>query len=245
MKRRVAFLGDSIAARLYPGENPVGQTLMLDGMPFTVVGVMESKMQTSMNNGPDADRVIIPASVFQTMYGHRFVSHLLVRPRDVREAPAVKARMYEALGRRHNFDSGDERAVRVWDFVEEEKLTRRIAVGIQIFLGVVGGLTLLVAGIGVANIMYVVVRERTREIGLKLAVGARKRHIMAADISMRRFGRTGYGGIVVIERDGLTTVAQATARVDLTFPYVPGLLSFRELPVLEAAWASSNGGPTS
>jgi deoxyribonuclease V len=63
------------------------------------------------------------------------------------------------------------------------------------------------------------------------------RLVGGADISMRRFGRTGYGGIVVIERDGLTTVAQATARVDLTFPYVPGLLSFRELPVLEAAWA--------
>lgn len=178
LKRRVAFLGDSIAARLYPGENAVGKTLMVDQTPFTVVGVMETKMQTSMNNGPDAERIIIPASVFQTMYGPRYVSHLLVRPRDIREAPAVKQKMYEVLGQRHRFDSSDERAVWVWDFVEEEKLTRRIALGIQIFLGLVGGLTLLVAGIGVANIMYVVVRERTREIGVKLAVGARKRHIM-------------------------------------------------------------------
>jgi putative ABC transport system permease protein len=179
MKRRVAFLGDSIATRLFPGETAVGRTLMVDGVPFTVVGTMESKMQSSMNNGPDADRIIIPASVFRTMYGHRYVSQLLVRPRDVREAPAVREAIAETLGRRHRFEPTDERAINVWDFVEEEKLTRRIAVGIQIFLGLVGFLTLLVAGIGVTNIMYVVVRERTREIGIKLAVGARKRHIMA------------------------------------------------------------------
>jgi putative ABC transport system permease protein len=175
----VAFLGDSIATRLFPGESPVGRTLMVDGVPFTVVGVMEKKMQSSMNNGPDADRVVIPASVFRTVYGHRYVSHLLVRPRDVREAPAVRAAIAETLGRKYQFDPTDERALPLWDFVEEEKLTRRIAVGIQMFLGLVGGLTLLVAGIGVANIMYVVVRERTREIGVKLALGARKRHVMA------------------------------------------------------------------
>jgi putative ABC transport system permease protein len=179
MKRRVAFLGDSIARRLFPGEDAVGRTLMVDGVPFTVVGVMEGKMQSSMNNGPDADRVIIPASVFRTVYGSRHVNHLLVRPRDVREATAVRTQISETLGRKYQFDPTDERAMGVWDFVEEEKLTRRIAVGIQIFLGLVGGLTLLVAGIGVANIMYVVVRERTREIGIKLALGARKRHVMA------------------------------------------------------------------
>ena len=67
----------------------------------------------------------------------------------------------------------------MWDTIEDERMTRLIGVGIQIFLGVVGAFTLLVAGVGVANIMYVVVRERTREIGVKLAMGARRRHIVA------------------------------------------------------------------
>lgn len=178
-RRRVVFLGDSIAHRLFDGEPAVGRTLTIDGVPFTVVGTMQSKFQTSMNNGPDADRAVIPASTFQAIYGHRNVSHLLVRPRDVAEAEIVKRRLYEVLGRKYKFDPDDEPAIAMWDFIEDERVTRNIGLGIQIFLGVVGALTLLVAGVGVANIMYVVVQERTREIGVKLAVGARRRHIVA------------------------------------------------------------------
>ncbi len=178
-RRRVLFLGDSIARRLFPGREPVGETVFVDAVPFTVVGVMLTKVQTSSNNGPDADRAVIPSSTFRTLYGNRDVSHLIVRPRDAREAESVKRRIYQVLGSRYKFDPADTRAVDMWDFFEEEKQTRLITGGIQVFLGIVGVLTLLVAGVGVANIMYVVVRERTREIGIKMAVGARKHHIMA------------------------------------------------------------------
>src|SRR5256885_11750754 len=67
----------------------------------------------------------------------------------------------------------------MWDFIEDEKQTLAVGLGIQIFMGLVGVFTLLIAGVGVANIMYVVVKERTQEIGIKLALGARRRHIMA------------------------------------------------------------------
>jgi putative ABC transport system permease protein len=177
-RRRVAFLGDSIAARLFPEGSAVGQTLLIDGLPFVVVGTMQNKFQTSMNNGPDFNRVVIPASTFRTLYGNRHVNHLLVRPRDVGRTELVKERVYETLGRRYKFDPADERALGFWDFVENERMTRLISGGIQAFLGIVGVLTLLVAGIGVANVMYVVVRERTREIGIRRALGARRRHIV-------------------------------------------------------------------
>ncbi len=131
-----------------------------------------------MNNGPDADRAIIPASTLRTIYGHRYVNHLLLRPKDPGQAEFVKSRIFEVLGARHKFDPEDERALPMWDFLEDEKIVSQIGLGIQIFLGLVGGFTLLVAGIGVANIMYVVVKERTREIGVKRAMGARKRHIV-------------------------------------------------------------------
>jgi putative ABC transport system permease protein len=155
------------------------QTVMLDGLPFTVVGVMQEKFQDSSNNGPDEDRAVIPASTFKTIYGRRTVNHLIVRPRSLEEAGVVKSQLFRVLGRRHQFDPTDERALPMWDFIEDQKLTHAIGLGIQIFLGMVGAFTLLVAGVGVANIMYVVVKERTREIGIKLAVGARKPHIMA------------------------------------------------------------------
>lgn len=177
-RRRVAFLGDSIAQRLFPDTTAVGQTLFVDGVPFTVVGTMVTKIQTSMNNGPDADRIIIPSSTMRTLYGRTNVSSLLVRPRDVTEASHVKRRIYEVLGARYQFDPDDEGALGIWDFIENMRMTKLISGGIQIFLGVVGALTLMVAGIGLANVMYVVVRERTREIGIKRALGARRRHIV-------------------------------------------------------------------
>ena len=177
-RRRVLFLGDEIAVQLFGDDDPVGRTVRLDGLPFTVVGVMREKFQSSMSNGPDAERAIIPASTFRALYGREYVNHLIVRPRSVLEGPRVKAGIYETLGRRYRFDPADERALPMWDFIENEKEGRQIFLGIQIFLGLVGAFTLLVAGVGVANIMYVLVRERTREIGLKLAVGARRRHVI-------------------------------------------------------------------
>ena len=178
-RRRVLFLGDSIARRLFPAGDAVGGTVKIDGLPFTVVGTMTSKPQSGMNNGPDADRAIIPSSTLRTIYGPTRVNSLLVRPGDIRDAARVKRRLYEVLGARYTFDPDDTRALQMWDFIENERMSRNIGLGIQIFLGVVGALTLIVAGVGVANIMYVVVRERTREIGVRLAVGARRRHIMA------------------------------------------------------------------
>ena len=182
-RRRVLFLGDEIAARLFGDTPPVGQTVLLDGLSFRVIGVMESKFQDSSNNGPDENRAIIPASTFRSIYGNEFVSHLLVRPRTVADAPFAKREMYRVLGGRHRFDPADERALGIWDFIEDEKIVGQIGYGIQVFLGLVGAFTLLVAGVGVANIMYVVVRERTREIGIKLAVGARRRHIVSQFLS--------------------------------------------------------------
>lgn len=176
-KRRVLFLGSDIAGRLFGGEDPIGKQVTIDGLPFTVIGIMQKKLQTSMNNGPDADRAIIPASTFEAIYGYRYINHMVLRPTSVAAAPSVKSDLYRVLGRKYKFDEADERALGIWDFIENEKEGAKVFRGIQIFLGVVGGLTLLLAGVGVANIMYVTVKERTNEFGIKLALGARKYHI--------------------------------------------------------------------
>jgi putative ABC transport system permease protein len=194
-KRRVLFRGNEIAEELFGEEDPIGKTVMLDDLPFTVVGVMQKKFQDSMNNGPDSDRAIIPASTFKTVYGYRYVNHLLLRPRDPGRAEFVKAELNRVMGARYKFDPEDDRALPMWDFIEDEKMSNQIALGIEIFLGLVGAFTLLVAGVGVANIMYVVVKERTKEIGIKLSIGARKRHIMSQFI-FESLALTLIGGLV-------------------------------------------------
>src|SRR5690349_8234861 len=178
-KRRVLFVGNELSERIFgKGVDPIGKGVVVDGLPFTVVGVLKKKFQDSSNNGPDADRGVIPYSTFRTIYGNRFVNHLIVQPHDASRGPLVKAELYRVLGQKYRFDSKDERALGMWDFIESEKETLAVGLGIQVFMGLVGVFTLLIAGVGVANIMYVVVKERTQEIGIKLALGARRRHIM-------------------------------------------------------------------
>ena len=86
--------------------------------------------------------------------------------------------MYEVLGKKYKFDPTDKEALSIWDTTEFQKMIFYIFLGFNIFMGIIGAFTLTVGGIGVANIMYVVVQERTREIGIKRSVGAKKRHIM-------------------------------------------------------------------
>ncbi|MEX1275651.1 MAG: ABC transporter permease [Bacteroidota bacterium] len=179
MQRRVLFLGVEIAKDVFGEENPVGKAIMFDGIPFTVIGVMQKKIQTGSNNGPDTRRAIIPYSTFRTMYGHMYVNSIVVRPIDPERQLEVKAELYNVLGRKYRFDPSDERALRFWDFIEGEKISRKIGLGVSIFLFSVGALTLIIAGVGVANVMYVVVKERTKEIGIKKAIGARKSYILS------------------------------------------------------------------
>lgn len=177
-QRRVLFLGNEIAERIFGDQNPVGQEILLDNTPFTVIGIMQEKMQTSMNNGPDADRAIIPYSTFRNMYGNRNVNSILIRPADPSMQENIKANITSILSKKYSFDPEDEQALPMWDFIEAEEMNRKVATGLEIFLFTVGFFTLMIAGVGVANIMFVVVKERTQEIGIKLAVGARKVHII-------------------------------------------------------------------
>lgn len=196
--RRVLFLGDEIAVRLFGNENPIGQKVMLDNTPFTVVGIMKSKMQTSMNNGPDADRAIIPYTTFRNMYGNRNVGSMLIRPEDPSLQEDIKAGITNIMASKYNFDPADEQAMPMWDFIEMEEMNQKVAMGLEIFLFTVGFFTLMIAGVGVANIMFVVVKERTREIGLKIAVGARKIHIITQFIFESLFISFLGGGLGII-----------------------------------------------
>ncbi len=178
-QRRVIILGGKIAKDIFGDVEPVGKQLMVDDLPFVVVGVLQTKIQTSMNNGPDDERAIVPYSTFRTTYGNTFVNSLVVRPSDPDRQVELKKEVYRVLGRKYHFNPEDERALRVWDFIENAKINTKVSLGVSIFLFSVGFLTLLIAGVGVANVMYAIVKERTREIGVRIAVGAKRRHILS------------------------------------------------------------------
>jgi putative ABC transport system permease protein len=178
-QRRVLVLGAVIAKDIFKDEYPIGKTILLDGVPYTIVGLIQKKVQTAMNNGPDTRRAIIPYTTFRTTYGNKFVNSIVVQPMDPSQQEYVKSSIYEALGRKYRFDPKDERAINIWDFIEAEKISQKVGLGVSIFLFSIGFLTLVIAGVGVANVMYVVVKERTKEIGIKLAVGARRSYILA------------------------------------------------------------------
>lgn len=182
-KRRVVFLGTELAKRLFGGEAAVGKTILINSIPFLVVGIMMDKMQNSMYNGADVDKAAIPYSTFRAIYGDKALHRLIYRPKDVARSEEIKADVFEVLSEKYRFDPSDKQALDIWDMVEEEKLMKKIFMGIQIFMGIVGGLTLMVAGVGVANIMYVSAKSRTKEIGIKMALGAKRRHVLLQFIS--------------------------------------------------------------
>jgi putative ABC transport system permease protein len=177
-RRRVVFLGDGLKQDLFGDEEAVGKYVNVNGVPFLVVGVMQKKEQDSNYQGSDTDRASIPATTFRAMYGQQKYGNFVFQVADAEKVEIAKDKMIATLAKIHRFDPTDSEAVRMWDVTENEKFLRSFMLGFRIFLGVMGVLTLVVAGIGVSNIMNVVVEERTKEIGVKMALGARQRAII-------------------------------------------------------------------
>ena len=177
-RRRVVMLGDEIKNLLFGSDEAVGKQVMIGETPFTVVGVMQPKTQNSSYYARDKDRVFIPASTFAAMFGDRYINNIIYRPADPDLSDAIEGRVYEVMGRKNRFDPADNDALGIWDTNMADRFMKNFFLGFNIFMGVIGSFTLTVGGIGVANIMYVVVRERTKEIGIKRSVGARKRDIL-------------------------------------------------------------------
>jgi putative ABC transport system permease protein len=182
-KRRVVFLGTDIAKRLFENDKPVGKTILINAIPFLVIGVMQDKIQNSMYNGPDVDKAAIPYSTYQAVYGDEYIYRFIYMPEDITRAAAVKEDVYKALAAKHKFDPKDTQALSTWDTIEDEEIFGKVFLGIQIFMGIIGGLTLIVAGVGVTNIMYVSAKKRTKEIGIKMALGAKKRYVLFQFVS--------------------------------------------------------------
>jgi putative ABC transport system permease protein len=182
--RRVAFLGSDARKQLFGSRPVVGETVYLNDIPYKVIGVMQSKKQDSSYDGMDVNKIFVPYPAVREDFPNKApdtphtLDRLLVTPRSVALHERCKAEAVAALASIHNFDPTDKEAANVWDTVEEAKAFQTMTDGMKYFLGAVGLVTLFLGGIGVMNVMLVAVRERTREIGVRKAVGATSRTIL-------------------------------------------------------------------
>jgi putative ABC transport system permease protein len=196
-RRRVAFLGDEFAKDFFGEGNPVGKTFEAQGSPFLVVGVLMKKEQDSSYSGRDKDKMFVPSTTFRAITGQKYVDLFIFRA----ETPAMNAAVTKdvtgILSRRVRFDPKDEEALKIWDTTDMFKFMDAFMLGFRLFLAIVGSLTLVVGGIGVSNIMNVVVEERTREIGVKMALGAKGGAILRQFL-METLLITGVGGLIGI-----------------------------------------------
>lgn len=178
-RRRVVFLGDQLKKDLFgDSANAVGESVRIDGAPFLVVGVMVTKDQDSSYSGRDKDKIFLPSTTFKGIYGPDVIDNFVFQVEDPLAVAAAKKKVIELVARLHRFDPTDEEAVQMWDTTEGTKFLTTFFVAFRAFLGVVGALTLVVGGIGVSNIMNVAVEERTKEIGIKMALGAKRRYVI-------------------------------------------------------------------
>jgi putative ABC transport system permease protein len=176
--RRVLIIGSHAAKKVFGTLPPVGQQVSVSGQSFTIVGLLRNKIQDASNNGPDNENVFIPFETYREISDTRDPGMIVFQASDPAQHKKVVDAVRASLARHHNFDPRDEKATPTWDTLENAEEIEQFSLALQVLLGVIGALTLGVGGVGVMNIMLVSVTERTREIGLRKALGAKPRNIL-------------------------------------------------------------------
>jgi putative ABC transport system permease protein len=204
-RKAVVVLGHAAAKRIFQGAPAVGQTVLVQGRSFEVVGVMDIKIQDSMYEGPDNEQAFIPYEVFNELTNAKDPQMIVFQPitAELHSESLIAAR--NVIGRRHHFEPRDNKATPEWDTVESGQMLKAFTIGLDALLGIIGALTLGVGGVGVMNIMLVSVTERTKEIGLLKAIGARPRHILVQFL-IEALVLTFIGGVLGILASWLLTV---------------------------------------
>jgi putative ABC transport system permease protein len=178
-RRRVAFLGARVRERLFGGRSAVGETILIAGVRFTVIGTMDRKIQMSNYFSPDDESTWIPYSAAKDLWDAKHADVLVFEPIAPQFEQRAEAQVLAAIAIRQQFSASDKKAVLMFGRAEFRPIVDGITIGLQVLLAFIGILTLGIGGVGVMNIMLVSVDERIQEIGLRRAVGARKWHIKA------------------------------------------------------------------
>jgi putative ABC transport system permease protein len=209
-KRRVAVVGWELVKNIFPGRPAVGTSILLNGVGFDVIGVL-AKVGRDGNNGSNG-RIFIPVETMRVLFplkgenAEDAISFLNYRPRTRDLHLEAKAEVHEIIARRHGFDPKLQDTFEDWDTIENSQKVGKIFDAMDWFLGVVGVVTLALGGIGIINIMLVSVSERTKEIGLRKALGATHRNILTQFFVEGAFLTAFSGGIGLFLSMGFMTL---------------------------------------
>jgi putative ABC transport system permease protein len=184
--RTVCVLGEQVRKQLFADRRAVGSQVRILDVPFTVIGELKPKDQNNSYNGLDGEKILIPYTTMARHFpdprpfvGEGALDNIILCPVSAEAHEAAVRQVKTVLGRRHGFNPTDRGALWTWDTVETAQMVNRVYDSMQIFLAFVAVITLGLGGIGVMNIMLISVAERTREIGVKQAIGAPPGRILA------------------------------------------------------------------
>jgi putative ABC transport system permease protein len=176
-RRRVIFIGHRVKDQLFSGRNAVGETITVGGMRFTVVGIMDKKIQLSNYFTSDDRSTWIPYTTAGDMWNTRYAGVLVFQPVAPSMEKQAQQQLLASVAERQGFSPTDKKAIQMFGREEFRPVIDGLTIGLQVLLIFIGALTLGIGGVGVMNIMLVSVDERVREFGLRRALGARKIHI--------------------------------------------------------------------
>jgi len=192
-RAHVAVIGSEAKTKLFSGGYAIGETIRLNGIRFTIVGVMAAKIQEGDND--DNRQIYIPFSTMSDIKDTKYLDGIWMNYSGDHEL--VETNLRATLAAAHHFRPSDHNALHVENLMEQLAQFQILSFALQVLLALVGALTLGIAGIGLMNIMFVAVQQRTREIGIEKALGARKRHILFQFLA-EAFVITGVGGVLGI-----------------------------------------------
>ncbi len=208
---RVVFLGSRTAERLFGGSSPVGERVTIEGIPFRVVGVAAEKGEQIVFNGPrDDDIVLVPISTAQRWFSKNdTVGQIIFEPADPEAGRGAMRAVRGLLGVHHGFVEDDSSAMANFHILEAVEIVTLLLLGFQMFLYFAIAVTLLVGAAGVMNVMFVIVTERTREIGLRKAIGGSNGSIFAQFLLEALFVTLVSGGVGAMLGVGMVWISQA------------------------------------